>query len=91
MKRLIKQSDPNHYKGDMIAVTVESITLNYSCTIKDKKAEGKVGEETMAEVAKTIPSDQAINLIKACGFKQSKGSITTFFKEFVKRHPELTA
>jgi hypothetical protein len=89
-KRLEKQSDPNHYKGDMIAVTVESITLNYSCTVKDKKAEGLVGEETMAEVAKIIPSDQAINLIKACGFKQSKGSITTFFKEFVKRHPELT-
>lgn len=64
--------------------------MNYSCTIKDKKAEGKVGEETMAEVAKIIPSDQAINLIKQCGFKQSKGSITTFFKEFVKRHPDLT-
>ena len=88
--RLKKQSDPATYKGDMIAVTVESITMNYGCTIKDKKAEGLVGEETMAEVAKIIPSDQAINLIKACGFKQSKGSITTFFREFVKRHPELT-
>lgn len=89
-KRLEKQSDPNSYKGDMIAVTVESITLNYSCKKGDDKEKGLVGEDTMAEVAKIIPSDQAINLIKACGFKQSKGSITTFFRDFVKRHPELT-
>jgi hypothetical protein len=87
LKRLEKHSDVNNYKGDMIAVTVESITANYSCQLKDK--DGKVGEETMAEVAKIIPSDQAINLIKACGFKQSKGNITTFFKDFVKRNPEL--
>jgi len=89
-KRLEKQSDPSAYKGDMIAVTVESITMNYSCKEEDDKSKGLVGEATMAEVAKIIPSDQAINLIKACGFKQSKGSITTFFRQFVKRHPELT-
>jgi hypothetical protein len=86
-KRLEQQSDVNNYKGDMIGVTVDSIIANYSCTLKD--ADGKVGEETMAEVAKIIPSDQAINLIKGCGFKQSKGAITTFFRDFVKRHPEL--
>jgi hypothetical protein len=86
-KRLEGQSSVDNYKGDMIAVTVESIILNYSCTIKD--TDGKVGEDTMAEVAKIIPSDQAINLIKGCGFKQSKGAITTFFRDFVKRHPEL--
>ena len=89
LKRLEKQSDVNNYKGDMIAVTVESIITNYSCGLKDKPSENKVGETTMAEVAKIIPSDQAINLIKGCGFKQSKGAITTFFREFVKRHPDL--
>lgn len=88
--RLEKQSDPNAYKGDMIAVTVDSITMNYSCNKSDNKEKGLVGEDTMAEVAKIIPSDQAINLIKACGFKQSKGSIAAFFGEFVKRHPDLT-
>ena len=86
-KRLEAQSSVDNYKGDMIAVTVESIITNYSCTTKD--VDGKVGEDTMAEVAKIIPSDQAINLIKGCGFKQSKGAITTFFRDFVKRHPEL--
>lgn len=89
MKRLTKQSDVNNYKGDMIAVTVESIIANYSCTLKDDPSKNQVGESTMAEVAKVIPSDQAINLIKGCGFKQSKGAITTFFREFVKRHPDL--
>lgn len=89
LKRLDKQSDVNNYKGDMIAVTVESIIQNYSCTAKDKPSENQVGETTMAEVASIIPSDQAINLIKGCGFKQSKGAITTFFREFVKRHPNL--
>ena len=89
IKRLIAHSDVNNYKGDMISVTVESIIQNYSCVLKDDKANNKVGEETMAEVAKIIPADQAINLIKACGFKQSKGAITNFFKDFVKRNPEL--
>jgi hypothetical protein len=89
-KRLEKQSDPNSYKGDMIAVTVESIAQYYSCGLEDDKDKGLVGETTMAEVAKIIPSDQAINLIKQCGFKQSKGSITTFFRDFVARHPDLT-
>jgi len=90
LKRLKTQSDASNYKGDMIAVTIESITQNYSCKQKDDKAAGHVGEDTMAEVAKIIPSDQAINLIKNCGFKQSKGAITQFFREFVKRHPELS-
>ena len=89
LKRLEAQSDVNNYKGDMIAVTVESIIQHYSCTLTDDAKEGKVGEKTMAEVAKIIPSDQAINLIKGCGFRQSKGAITTFFRDFVGRHPDL--
>jgi len=88
-EKLKAQSSVDNYKGDMIAVTVESIIANYSCKQKDAPSELKVGEDTMAEVAKIIPSDQAINLIKGCGFKQSKGNITTFFKEFVVRHPDL--
>lgn len=88
-KRLEKQSDPSTYKGDMILVTIDSIVQNYSCKKGDDKVNGKVGEDTMAAVAKIIPSDQAINLIKACGFKQSGGSLTSFFKTFVKRHPSL--
>jgi hypothetical protein len=55
---------------------------------KDCKAD-QIDEDLMAEVAKTIPSDHAVNLIKACGYKQSKGQITNFFKDFTKRHPEL--
>jgi len=87
--RLRKQSDPSTYQGDMIAATVESMIKAYGGLKADCK-ENQVDEELMAEVAKIIPSDQAINLIKECGFKQSKGKLSSFFGEFVKRHPELT-
>lgn len=87
-KKLIEQSDPNSYKGDMVAATVESIVKNYGGLKKDCKS-NQIDEDTMAKVAKIIPSDHAVNLIKECGFKQSKGQISEFFKEFVKRHPEL--
>jgi hypothetical protein len=87
-KRLMVQSDRNSYQGDMIAATVESIEKHYGGLKKDCSAT-QIDEDTMAEVAKIIPADHAVNLIKACGFKQSKGQITTFFGEFTKRHPDL--
>lgn len=88
MKRLVAQSDPSTYQGDMIAATVESIEKNYGGLKKDCKPD-QIDEDTMAEVAKIIPADHAVNLIKQCGYKQSKGQITTFFKDFTKRHPSL--
>lgn len=88
LKRLKGQSDPSTYQGDMIAATVESIEKNYGGLTKDCKAD-QIDEDTMAEVAKIIPADHAVNLIKQCGYKQSKGQITNFFKEFTKRHPSL--
>jgi hypothetical protein len=88
-ERLKQQSDRNTYQGDMISATVESIEKHYGGLKKDCKPD-QIDEDTMAQVAKIIPADHAVNLIKACGFKQSKGQITTFFGEFVKRHPDLT-
>lgn len=87
-ERLALQSDPNNYQGDMIAATVDSIEKHYGGLKKDCKPD-QIDEDLMAEVAKTIASDHAVNLIKACGHKQSKGQITTFFAEFTKRHPDL--
>jgi len=90
LKRLKKQSGSGDaYKGDMVAMTVESIIKNYTAKEEDDNDAGKVGENTMAAVAKIIPSDQALNLIKECGWQQSKGSVIKFFKEFTTRHPEL--
>lgn len=86
--RLRSQSDPQTYQGDMIAATVESIEKHYGGFKKDCKSD-QIDEDTMAEVAKIIPADHAVNLIKACGYKQSKGQITEFFKQFTSRHPEL--
>ena len=86
LKRLEKQCDPNDYKGDMVAMTVESIIKHYGGL---KAGKDQIDEDTMAEVARIIPKDQAINLIKGCGFKDSNGQITSFFREFVKRHKDL--
>lgn len=85
------------YAGDKVAVTVDSITENYSgwyegC--KDKNGNEieddpeKISEEVMVAVAKVIPSDQALNLIKNCGYKTHKNKVTSYLKEFQKRHPE---
>ena len=88
LKRLKKQSDTKHYKGDMIAITVESIIAHYGGLAKDCP-EDKINEDIMAEVAKIVPSDQAVNLLKGCGFKQKNVNISAYFKEFTKRHPDL--
>ena len=88
LNRLKQQSDPNTYQGDMIAATVESIEKAYGGLKKNCK-DGQIDEDLMVAVAKVIPSDHAVNLIKACGFKQANGQINNFFQDFTKRHPEL--
>ena len=87
-KRLKAQSDPSTYQGDMVAATVESIEKHYGGLKKDCKPD-QIDEDTMAEVAVIIPADHSVNLIKQCGYKQSKGQITNFFREFTTRHPKL--
>lgn len=88
LKRLKKQSHKDHYRGDMIAATVESICRNYGGLKEDCK-EDQIDEATMVEVAKIIPADQTLVMIKQCGFKQSKGQMLSFFKDFVKKYPDL--
>lgn len=88
LAKLKEHSHPDTYKGDMIAATVESIIKAYGGKDGDCKAD-QIGETLMAEVAKTIPADLAVQLLKGCGFKQTKGKMSDFFNDFVKRHPEL--
>jgi hypothetical protein len=88
LKRLKKHADKNHYRGDMIAATVESICRHYGGLTENCK-ETEIDEPTMVEVAKIIPADQTLVMVKQCGFKQSKGQMLAFFKEFVKKYPEL--
>lgn len=88
MNRLREQSKKDNYQGEMIAQTVESIIKNYG-GLKETCKPDQISEDIMAEVARTIPSDQAINLLKNCGFKQSGGAVLNFFRDFVKRHPDL--
>ena len=88
MAKLKEHSDPNTYKGDMIAATIESIIKAYGGVKKDCKAD-QIDEDTMATVAKIIPADLAVQLLKGCGFKVTKGKMSDFFSDFVKRHPDL--
>lgn len=88
-KRLKDHCSKDTYAGDMVAQTVESIIKNYGGLAKDCKAD-QISEDVMAKVAIIIPADHAVNLIKECGFKQSKGQVSAFFREFVYRHPDLT-
>jgi hypothetical protein len=99
LKKLEEQSQQNEsYAGDKIAVTVDSIVENYSGWYEGFKDENGnkvernpdlIDEETMVAVAKIIPSDQSVNLIKNCGFKIYKNKTTSYFKEFQKRHTEV--
>jgi len=88
LAKLKEHSHPDTYKGDMLAATVESIQKAYGGPAKDCKAD-QINEDLMAEVATIIPADYAVNLIKGCGFKQTKGRMSDFFNDFCKRHPEL--
>jgi len=101
VKKLKKQSSAGDtYAGDKVGVTVESIIENYGGFYEGRvnkngdveaHVEGTVDEEMMVAVAEVIPSDQAINLIKGCGYKVSKSQVTSFFKEFYKRNPKCVA
>lgn len=87
LKKQCKHGKNSLYEGDKITVTVESMVEHYG-GLPDTCPADKINEDVMVEVAKIIPSDQAINLIKDCGFKTHKGQITSFFAEFIKRHPD---
>lgn len=89
LKKLKDQSDPNNYKGEMIAITVESIIKNYGGT-KDKCKDGMVCEEDMVEIMKIIPSDQAVVLLKGVAYQHCNGTnIENFIKSFIVKYPEL--
>lgn len=88
LAKLKEQSHPDTYKGDMIAATVDSIIKAYGGKDTDCKSD-QISESVMAKVAKTIPSDLAVQLIKGCGFKQAKGKLSDFFGDFGKRYPDL--
>lgn len=92
------------YAGDKLSMTVESIIEAYggwySGMIDEKSKRelsreqwmkdnpSKIDEATMVAVAKLIPSDMAVNLIKGCGYKVNRDNPTEWFKNFNIRNPE---
>lgn len=98
LKKLAKQSKSGDtYAGDKIAQTVESIMQSYGGWYKDRKdkdgkdaphKDGTIDEPTMVAIAKLIPADHAVNLIKGCGYKVHSGQVASYLREFQKRNPE---
>ena len=96
--KLALQSTPGStYSGDKVDMTVQSVVDNYGGWFEGRKGsdgkdylrdENTIDEPTMVEIAKVIPADQAVNLLKSCGYKSHKGAIGSFIKDFVKRNPE---
>jgi len=101
LKKIKKHSKKGDaYSGDKVSVTIGSIIENYDGFFEGRKdknkadwpcAEGHIDEATMVAVAKVIPSDLAINLIKGCGYKAHKGEVNSYFKEFYKRNEDCVA
>jgi len=92
LEKQCKHGKNSHYEGDKITMTCESIVTNYGGRQDDEVQEcpeGKINEDLMAKVAAIIPKDQAVNLIRDCGYKVNSGEITRFFQDFVGRHKDL--
>lgn len=89
----------NNYAGDKISLTVDSIIEKFGGFYEGRKKDGKnwdhedgtIDEPTMVEVAMTIPSDHAINLIKGCAMKIQRGNISSYLAEFTIRNPKCVA
>lgn len=86
LKKLKKQSSKEHYAGDKLSVTVESIEKVYGG--RNAKT-GEIDEDTMVQVASIIPSDQALILLKKCGSKSIDGNAMNFFKGLCEKYPNL--
>ena len=101
LKKLTKESTAGeNYAGDKIGVTVESIIQDYQGYYdgltnaqgdKVTKDGNLIDEETMIAVAKIIPADHAVNLVKACTAKlvsEYGGNRVEVLKSLVKRNPD---
>jgi hypothetical protein len=78
LKRLKKACDKEGYHGDLINITVESLSDAY---------ENGIDDQTILDVVKVIPKDQAVNLLQACVIKCKDK--TRDLKHFIKLDPSL--
>ncbi len=79
IKRLKQYSDPDNYKGDLVAVTVKSVLDAYPDKVQDEKL--------AVEVATIIPADQAVDLLRNFVTK-SEGKFS-LMDHMVKNNPDL--
>lgn len=100
LKKIRAQSKAgDSYAGDKISVTIDDIVKHYGGWYEGRMVDGKevqreenkIDEPTMAKVAKEIPKDLSLVLIKECGMKAHKGQLRSYFKDFTKRNPDCVS
>lgn len=82
-KRLEKYCDVNAYKGDLVNVTIQSLIENYGVEIDGKK----VSDEIVIKVAKMLPKDQTVNLLKGITVEKTDGAVK--LNDFIAKDKEL--
>ncbi len=75
LKKLIKFSDPNNYKGGMISITVKDIIL-----------ENTISDDLLATVVSTIPVEKGTALIRDLEIKRKDEGI---LGRICKSHPQI--
>ena len=89
LNRLKKQCKPGAYQGDMVGITVESISKNFIAQEDDDITNNKIGEKTMADVCAIIPADQGVNLLKSCAINANRGNVAMYLKHLVTKYPHM--
>lgn len=89
LNRLKKQCKPGAYQGDMVGITVESISKNFIAQEDDDITNSKIGEKTMADVCAIIPADQGVNLLKSCAINANRGNVAMYLKHLVTKYPHM--
>ncbi len=91
LKLLKKYSDPNNYRGDLINLTVSSITENYLSEITFDKKKVKIDNDFVLKVVDIIPLDQAISMLKTCVVMGAQKGHEVKLGDFLKLRPDLMA
>jgi hypothetical protein len=87
LKKLAEQSKPEKHQGDKISVTIESISKNFT----KEKEKDKITLDILIEVAKIIPADMAIELLKTIMEHHYMKDVSVLTKKIEAESPELIA
>jgi hypothetical protein len=74
INKLKVYSDSDSYRGDMVDITIQSLIEAYP---------EKANDDLVFKVAKIVPKDQAVNLLKDCFAKRKSSDTSLTFDKFM--------